>query len=199
MQRITGRGLVGGSIEFEAHAVCQPSEVVEDAHNVCHLQAAFVVQADFAQGLPILLHHAGGLPRELFGHRQERQLAVAEIRQISPTAFLDGVGEFDVRTFRTQKLCVTLCSVEAVLGGGRRTRDHFPLLTGEDTIGRKHNLGVELTQRCPKAWVRANQPRHRGDKTEIVGVIFVGPLRFRLARHLDPRLGLSLGYGAMSR
>ena len=145
MQHLSsGRSLVGGSIEFEAQAVCQPSEVVEDAHDVCHLQAAFVIQADFAQGLPILLYHAGGLPRELFGHGQERTLAVAQIRQLSPAALLDGVGEFDVRTFRTQKLCVTLCSVEAVLGGGRRTRDHFPFFTGKDAFGRKHNLGVEL-------------------------------------------------------
>ena len=140
-----------GRIELETHAVSQASQVVEDAHDVGHLKTALIVQAGFAQGRPIFLHHTRGLCRQLLGHGQQRALTIAQIRQFLPSMFPDRLREIGVPAFRTQKLCVTTGSVKAVLRGGRSGGHHFPLLSGEDRIGREHDLGVELYEGGRKA------------------------------------------------
>ena len=78
---------------------------------VVHKEARFVVALD----------HLRGLPAQLLGHGAERPVALAQAL-VAPGAVLDRLDEARLTAFDTQKLCVRLRSIEAVLGrrGDRR-------------------------------------------------------------------------------
>lgn len=124
-----------GGVKLKAQAVGQARKVIEDAHDVRDFQAGFVVEADRAERLPVLLGNLRGVPGELVCDRQEGPLSVGEIRQLAPAAILDGGGKSAVAAFGTQKLCVALRSVETVLCGRGGAGDHFPLTAREPALG----------------------------------------------------------------
>lgn len=142
-----------GRIELKPHAVCQTAQIVEDTHDVGHFEKPFVVETELTQGFPVLLHHSGWLSRKLLGHSQQHSLAVAKVREFSPPALLYGLRQLRSPAFSPQKLCVTLSSVEAILGGGRRKSNQFPLLPREDAVGREHNLRIQLRESGTDPWM----------------------------------------------
>jgi hypothetical protein len=85
---------------------------------VRHFEASVIIKAECAKWLPITFDHPGGCPTELVSEFAKGSAAIVEPLDPSPLPILQGLDEFGIRSFDTQKLCVRLSSIEAVLGGG---------------------------------------------------------------------------------
>ncbi|MBI2060807.1 MAG: hypothetical protein HYT87_13650 [Nitrospirae bacterium] len=69
------RRRVSAGVQLEAESIRHPRQVVEDTDDVGDFQAGFVIEAQIAQWLPIVLDHFRGRAAELFGHGAQGFLA----------------------------------------------------------------------------------------------------------------------------
>ena len=77
-------------------------------------------------------------------------------RSIAPSPLLDRRDQFAVPALGTQKLCVGLGSVVAILGRGGYRRDHLALGPRKDAR-REHHLHEQLRQRRPDQRMSVHQ------------------------------------------
>ena len=131
------------------------------------LQAGLIVQSQLSERLPVFSHHAGRVAAELLGKRCECPVPVAQPIDGAPGAGLDGLDEVRLPTFDTQKLCVRLRSVEAVLGGGCDAGDELTLSPVE-RAGSEHDLVEQAYEGLPDSRMRHQQTPHRRYETEVV-------------------------------
>jgi hypothetical protein len=108
--------------------------------------ASHLVEAQRAQLLPVLDRHARRRGTQLLGDRAQRSLARPKPSQLAPSPLLDRSDQFAVPAFGTQKLCVGLRSVVAILGRGGYRRDHLAL-GPRKRARREHDLHEQLRQR----------------------------------------------------
>jgi len=67
-------------VHAQPEAVGEPGQVVEDANDVGHFEAAFVVEPNLVEGSPILGADQARVGAQLLGDRTERALAGGERR-----------------------------------------------------------------------------------------------------------------------
>src|SRR5579859_2692689 len=106
---------------------------------------------------------------------------------------LDRLHHFRSPALDTQKLCVRLRSIKAVLGTCRHRRHHFTLRPAQLTWA-KHNLAEERDEKRRNPWVRCPQPWHTHDEPEVIRRRRTrrhGGLDLLVARQCHP--GLSVG------
>ena len=103
------------------------------------LEAGPIVKPHLPQRPPVLLDHPCGCGAHLLGDRAERPLALRKAFRPAPIARLDRFDQFVLAAFDTQKLCVRLRSIVAVLRR-RRNCGHHLSLTPEQSAGPKHDL-----------------------------------------------------------
>jgi hypothetical protein len=83
---------------------------------------------------------------------------------------LDGLDERRITVFRTQKLCVGLRSIVAVLSRRGDAGDHLALGATERSR-REHDLVEKSGEQRPDRIVGSDQPPHRRHEPEVVRVI----------------------------
>ena len=101
---------------MQAQPIGQPCEVVEDADDVREFEACLIVEAQIPKWLPILFDHQRGGGAELFRQSAQRVFSWCEESHISPSLFLQRLHQLVFTVLDTQKLCVALRSIVAVLG-----------------------------------------------------------------------------------
>ena len=92
--------------------------MVEDADDVSEFQAGLIVEAEVSERLPVLRHHSSGSAAEFLGQGSKFSISIAQSLSLSPRTGLDGLDQIRLSALDTQKLCVRLRSVEAVLRDG---------------------------------------------------------------------------------
>lgn len=103
-------------IKLETEPVGQSREVIENPHNVSDLKAGLVVKAERAQRLPVVLSHAGRRLTQFIGHSAQRSFTPGEAGDVVPAPCFNRFDQPWMPVFNTQKLCVRLGSIVAVLG-----------------------------------------------------------------------------------
>lgn len=173
---------------MESEPVGETRQVVEDADDVCHLEQRLIVETEVAQRLPVGFDDFRWRRAELLGYFAQGSVARRQI-QLPPTAFFDRFDERRVATFDTQKLCVRLRSVEAILRGRGDAGDHLPL-SAIERARREHDLREQRSEVGCDPEVRKNQPAHRRNEAEVVNASLAEKLANLLRRgHVDPGVG----------
>lgn len=174
-------------VQRQAEAVGQPGEVVEDPHDVGYLEATPVVHPQVPKRLPVIWGHPGGLLAQFLRDLAQRSLPFAQVQR-APLPRLDGFDQLGRSPLDTQKLCVRLRSVVAVLSGRGHPGDHLSLPAIE-AAGGEHDLHEERAERLPDLWMGPQQTGHPGHEAEVIGPDLrrAGPHLF-FRRELDPRL-----------
>ena len=101
--------------------------MVEHPNNVRHFEAGLVVESERSQWLPVALDHSSGVRTQLVRNFTKRASPFVKPFDLRPFFALEGLDEFGLGTLDTQKLCVRLRSVKAVLRGGRNARHQLAL------------------------------------------------------------------------
>jgi hypothetical protein len=133
-------------MKLQTESVGESRQIVENPDYMRDLQASHLVETERAQRLPVLDRHARRRGAQLFGDRAQRPLARGKAPQLAPSPLLDRGDQFAVPAFGTQKLCVGLRSVVAILGRGGHRRDHLAL-GPRKRARREHHLHEQLRQR----------------------------------------------------
>ena len=132
------RRLYKRRMKLQTESVGESRQVVENPDYMRDLQASHLVEARRAQRFPVLDRHARRCGAQLFGDRAQRPLARPKAPQLAPSPLLDRCDKFAVPAPGTQKLCVGLRSVVAILGRGGHRRDHLAL-------GPRKRAGANIT------------------------------------------------------
>ena len=113
----------------DAETVRHPVEVVEESDDGRELDDAVVVEADGAEPVEVRTRHGRGRSGQLLGVRREHLLALGQrgAAPVRPHGFVEGL----VLGHQTQKLCVRLQSIEAVVGLGHDAGDELLLAPRE--------------------------------------------------------------------
>lgn len=182
-------------IELETEAVGEPREVIEQADDVRHLEAGAIVEAEPTQRLPVGLDHPRRRRAQLLRELAKGTFARRERVELAPAARLDRLDQLRIATLDTQKLCVRVRSVVAVLRRRSDRRHEFALAPLQHSIGREHHLVGQPPERRTDPPVRGHQPRHRRQEAEVERMPTSGRQRranLLLARHFHPRLGVGV-------
>ena len=110
------RGVGGLGIECQSKAVGKACEVVEHPDDVRDLQTGMIVEPECPQRSPIVFNKPCGCRTQLVCDFAECPSTIVEALDFVPRATLDRLDEFSVPALDTQKLCVRLGSIVAVLG-----------------------------------------------------------------------------------
>jgi hypothetical protein len=154
-------------VERQSETVGQPSQVVEHPDDVRDLETSVVIESQSSKSLPVALDHSGGRRAQLVSDLAESAAAFIELRDIPPSPTLDRLDELGLGTLDTQKLCVRLSSVEAILGGRRYPGNEFTLASRERARA-EHDSAQELDEGRPDPGVRHDQPPHTQASLSIV-------------------------------
>jgi hypothetical protein len=128
--------------------------MVENPDDVRNLEQLAVAEAQVTQRLPVLARHPRRRCAHFFGDMTERADARGQAGQFAPSMLLDRIDQPRVSALDTQKLCVGLRSVMAVLCGRRSRSDHLALGTTQASR-REHHLGKQRTEGRTDSRMRA--------------------------------------------
>jgi hypothetical protein len=131
---------------LKAETISEARQKVENPDDVSNFEQLLIAEAQVAQRLPVLARHPRRRCAHFFGDMTERADARRQTGRFSPSMLLDRVYQLRVPAFDTQKLCVGLRSVVAILGRGGHRRDHLAL-GPRKRARREHHLREQLRQR----------------------------------------------------
>ena len=143
-------------MKLQTESVGESRQVVENPDYMRDLQASHLVEAQRAQRLPVLDRHARRRGAQLLGDRAQRPLARPKAPQLAPSPLLDRRDQFPVPALGTQKLCVRLRSVVAILGRSGHGRDHLAL-GPRKRARREHDPHEQFRQRRADQWMSLHQ------------------------------------------
>ena len=129
--------------------------MIKDADDVRDLEAGGIVKAEVAEWLPVVGGHARGCGAELLRQRTQGPRPFGQTGQRVPASGFDGFHKRWVAVFDTQKLCVRLRSIVAILGRRGNAGNHFPLRPTQ-MAGREHNLHEQIPERLADTGVSGN-------------------------------------------
>ena len=141
---------------MKAEAIGEARQKVENPDHVPNLEQLLIAEAKVAQRLPVLARHPRRRCAHFLGDMTERADARRQAGQCAPSMLLDRVDQLRVSAFDTQKLCVGLRSVMAVLSGRRGRSDHLALGTAQASR-REHHLGKQRAEGRADSRMRAQQ------------------------------------------
>ena len=139
---------------MKAEAIGEARQKVENPDDVPNLEQLLIAEAKVAQRLPVLACHPRRRCAHFFGDMTERADARGQVGQFAPSMLLDSFDQLRVSAFDTQKLCVGLRSVMAVLCGRRGRSDHLALGTAQASR-REHHFGKQRAEGRTDSRMRA--------------------------------------------
>lgn len=142
-------------VQLKAEPIGQTRQMVKDADDVRDFEAGGIVKAKVSERLPVVGGHARGCRTELFGQRTQGPLSFGQTGQRVPTLRFDSFHKCGVAVFDTQKLCVRLRSIVAILGRRGNAGDHFPFRPTQ-MAGREHNLHEQVPERLSDTGMGGN-------------------------------------------
>ena len=113
--------------------------MVKDADDVSDFETGGIVKAEVTEWLPVVGGHARGCRTEPFRQRTQGPLPFGQVGQRVPASGFDGFHQCGVAVLDTQKLCVRLGSIVAILGCRGNAGNHFPLRPTQ-LARREHDL-----------------------------------------------------------
>ena len=128
--------------------------MIENSDDVPNFEQLLIAEPQVAQRLPVLARHPRRRCAHFFGDMTERADARRQAGQFAPSMILDRVDQLRVPAFDTQKLCVGLRSVMAVLCGRRGRRYHLALGAAQASP-RKHHFRKQRPKGRTDSWMRA--------------------------------------------
>ena len=120
--------------------------MIKDTDDVRDFEAGGIVKAEIPEWLPVVGGHARGCRAELFRQRTQGPLPFGQVGQRVPASGLDGFHKCGVAVLDTQKLCVRLGSIVAILGCRGNAGNHFSLRPTQ-LAGREHDLHEQVPER----------------------------------------------------
>jgi len=128
--------------------------MIENPDDVPNFEQLLIAETQVAQRLPVLARHPRRRCAHFLGDMTERADARRQAGQFAPSMLLDRVDKLRVPAFDTQKLCVGLRSVMAVLCGRRGRCDHLALGTAQASR-REHHFGKQRPEGRTDSRMRA--------------------------------------------
>jgi len=139
---------------MKSEAIGEARQKIENSDDMPNLEHLAVTEAQVAQRLPVLARHPRRRCAHFFGDMTEHANARRQAGQFAPSMLFDRVDQLRVPAFDTQKLCVGLRSVMAVLCGRRSRSDHLALGTAQASR-REHHFGKQRAEGRTDSRMRA--------------------------------------------
>lgn len=129
--------------------------MIKDADDVRDFEAGGIIKAEVAERLPVFGGHARGCSAELLRQRAQSPRPFGQACQRIPASGFNCLDKRWVAVFDTQKLCMRLRSIVAILGRRGNAGNHFPFRSTQMS-GREHDLHEQIPERLADTGVSGN-------------------------------------------